>query len=118
VAVSAAVLLRNEQASISARTGKHCQKNIQQDDLKSHTLQSINRPLFELLEGDLCGGRDVVEIQSIRVILLLVGWGCELLLLVVQSRPPLGVNTIGVLSNHFDDDMNPNPVAMSVVDST
>lgn len=48
-----------------------------------HTLQSIDGPLLKLLECDLRGRGDIVEIQTVRVVLLLVYWRCELLFLVV-----------------------------------
>lgn len=86
--------------------------------MEVHTLQSVDSPLFELFESDLCGRRDLVEIQPIRVILLLIRRSRELLLLVVQSGSPLRIDTTGILSNHLGGATNPNPVAMSVVDST
>lgn len=65
-----------------------------------HTPQPINGPLLELLEGDLSRRRRVVQVQTVRVVLLLVDWYGELPFFVVDSCPAFGVDTVGVLSNH------------------
>lgn len=65
-----------------------------------HTLQPVDGPLFKLLEGDLSRWRRVVQIQTMRVILLLVGGRGELSLLVIDGCPAFGINPMGVLSNH------------------
>lgn len=98
--VSAGFLLRNEQASISARTS----------DGQSYawfayrgigcTSQSINCPLFKLLESDLSGWRNLVEIQPVGVVMLFVGGSCELLLFVVKGTSALWVDATVILSYH------------------
>lgn len=65
-----------------------------------HTLQPINGPLLKLLEGDLSRRRRVIQVQTVRVVLLLVDWYGELPFFVVDSCPAFGVDTVGVLSNH------------------
>lgn len=64
------------------------------------TLQSVNRPLLELFQSDLGRRWDIVEIQAMRVVLLLERRRCELLLSWVQVGPPLGVNSMKILSYH------------------
>ncbi len=99
-AVSAGVLLRNEQASSSARTGDDQYIVNQNQGSDSDTSQSIYGPLLELLKSDFSGGRDLIEVQSVGIFLLLVCWDCELLLLVIKCTPPLRVYTTVVLSDH------------------
>lgn len=66
------------------------------------TLESVDSPLFEFLQSDLCCWWDFIEVQAMRIVLLLEYRRCELLLLVIKSGPPLRVNSVGVLSNHLD----------------
>lgn len=64
------------------------------------TFQSVDSPLFKLLERDLSGGRHIVEVQTVWIFLLLEGRSCELLLFVIEDGPSLGVNSMVVLSYH------------------
>ena len=64
------------------------------------TSQSIYGPLLELLESDFSSWRNLVKVQSVGIFLLLVCWGCKLLLLMVECTPPLRIYTIVVLSDH------------------
>lgn len=70
-----------------------------------YTLQPVNCPLLELFESDLCRRRRVVQVQTVRVILLLVGGCSELLLLGIDCCPALWVNPMSVLSNHCARDI-------------
>lgn len=70
------------------------------EDSQQHTSQSINGPLLKLLERDLGSGRHIVEIQTVGVVLLLVGGRGELLLFVVEHGAPLGVDAVRVLPDH------------------
>ena len=65
------------------------------------TSQSINGPLLELLESNLCCWWGFVQVQTMGVLLLLVEWSSELLLLVINSAPPLWIEAAEVLSDHF-----------------
>jgi hypothetical protein len=65
-----------------------------------HTLQSVNGPLLELLESDFRRRRYFINVQAVRIILLLVCWGGELSLFGVNNSPSFGINAMGVLSNH------------------
>ena len=65
-----------------------------------HTLQTVDCPLFELLERDLCRRRCVVQVQTVRIILLLVGRCSELPLLVIDCCPAFWVDSMSVLSDH------------------
>lgn len=66
-----------------------------------NTLQPINSPLLKLLEGDLRRGRRVVQVQAMRIVLLLVDRRSKLSFLVVDSRPAFRVDPMCILSNHF-----------------
>lgn len=67
--------------------------------------QAVDGPLLELLEGDVCGGGDGVEVQAVRVFDIFVGGGSELLLGVVQVCAPLGVYSRGALTDHGCDEV-------------
>jgi hypothetical protein len=67
---------------------------------KIYTLQSVNGPLLELLKRNLCCRWDLVEIETMGIVLLLVCRRRELLFFVVQGGPPFGVDSMKVLSNH------------------
>ena len=69
---------------------------------EARTLESVNGPLLKLLESYLCSWRDLVEVQSVRVVLLLVRRRCELLLPVVDDIPSFWVNPVDILSNHLE----------------
>lgn len=101
--ISVADLFRYEQDSSSART------KLVHVSWKGHwygphahtlTLQSVDRPLFKLLEGDLCRRRHLVEVETMWVFLLLVYRGRELLLPVVDDCPSLGINPMHILPDH------------------
>jgi hypothetical protein len=70
-AVSARVLFLNEQASSSARTSRY-QFLFFLSRGERNTSQTINSPLFELLERDIRGRRSNVEVQAMLVFLNLV----------------------------------------------
>lgn len=67
----------------------------------SLTPQSVDSPLLKFLQSNLCSWRFSIEIQPVRILLLLVYRRCELLLFMVQSRPPLRINSVKILSNHL-----------------
>jgi len=60
------------------------------------TSEPINCPLFEFLKRDVGSWRGFVKIEAVGVFLLFVEWQGELLLLMVYSGPPLGIDTIVV----------------------
>lgn len=51
------------------------------------TLQSVNSPLLKLLKRDLGRGRRVVQVQTVRVFLLLVDWCGKLSLFRIDDSP-------------------------------
>lgn len=65
-----------------------------------HTLQSVNSPLLELFEGDFRGRRYLINVQTVRIVLLLVCWSSELSFFRVNDSPSFGINAMSVLSNH------------------
>lgn len=65
------------------------------------TSETVDCPLLELLEGDVCSGRRRVEVESVGVLLLFVTAVDELLLAVVDV-PPFGVYPVEVLPEHTD----------------
>lgn len=67
---------------------------------KEHTLQTVNSPLLKLLKGDLSRWRGVVQIQTIRIVLLLVGRRGELPFLGVDCCPAFRIDSMSVLSDH------------------
>lgn len=71
-AVSAGVLFRKEQASISARTAIHQYACLRAKVNGEVTSQPIDCPLFELLQLDFGGRGKVIEVQPMRILLLLV----------------------------------------------
>ena len=68
--------------------------------LRFHTLQPVNSPLLKLFESDFRRWRRVVQVQAMRILLLLVDRRSELSFFMVDSRPAFRVNPIRVLSNH------------------
>ena len=66
------------------------------------TLESVDSPLFKFLQSDLCCWWDFIEVQAMRIVLLLEYRCCELFLLVIKRGPPLRINSVKVLSNHLD----------------
>lgn len=65
-----------------------------------HTLQSVNSPLLKLFEGDLRSGRYFVDVQTVRIVLLLVCCGSELSFLGINHSSAFRIDPISVLSNH------------------
>lgn len=65
-----------------------------------HTLQSINSPLLKLLEGDFRRRRRIVQVQTMRIVLLLVARRSELSFLMVDSCPAFGINPMRILPDH------------------
>lgn len=98
-AVSASVLLRNVQASSSARTSNG-QFLVEVKGESALTSQPVNGPLLKLLKPDLGGWRDMVDVQSMGIVLFLVRGAGELLLLVIDGRPSLWIDSIRVVANH------------------
>lgn len=98
-AVSTGVLLRNVQTSSSARTGDS-QFLVEVKGGSALTSQPVNGPLFELLKPDLGGWRDMVDVQSMGIVLFLVRRAGELLLLVIDGRPSFWIDPIRVVANH------------------
>lgn len=68
--------------------------------LQLHTLQPVNSPLLKLFESDFRRWRRVVQVQAMRILLLLVDRRSELSFFMVDSRPAFRVNPIRILSNH------------------
>lgn len=66
------------------------------------TFQSVNRPLFKLFKCYLCSWRDLIEVQTVRIILLLVCRCSKLLLPVIEDSPLFGINSVDILPNHFE----------------
>lgn len=66
------------------------------------TSQTINRPLFELLKCDLCGGRGFVEVKPVGILLLLIDRKGELFLLRIDSSPPFWVDTVELRFYHLN----------------
>lgn len=64
------------------------------------TSQSLNCPLFELLECNFRRWRSFVEVQAVRILLLPVKWCCKLLFLMINGTSPLWINTTELLSDH------------------
>lgn len=118
-AVSAGVLLRKEQASSSARTaqgtrqlggfgcdgvGKEVYRSCDsrgERGIEELTSQPVDRPLLELLERDVGGGRRAVVVQPVGVALLFPLSGAELRLAVVKHVATLGLDAVWVLTDHF-----------------
>lgn len=75
---------------------------------EEYTSESIYRPLLKLLQRNFRRRRDFVEIQTMRIFMLLVRGICKLLLLVVEACPPFGVEAINILSNHAVGVINSN----------
>jgi hypothetical protein len=65
-----------------------------------HTSQPVNGPLLKLLERYVGSGRRGIEIQTMRVLGLLVSRVRELLLAVVEDVSPLRINAVEILSLH------------------
>ena len=102
MAVSAGVLFRNEQASSSARTGVVSGSSFHRTvRLGTHTSQSIDCPLFKLLKGDLLSRRELIEAQTMRIIMSLINGSCELFLLVVDVVASLWVNAVELWVHHL-----------------
>lgn len=64
------------------------------------TSQSVNGPLLEFLELDLCGRRGFIEVETMSIFVVLVGGVFELLLLVIDSAPSLRIDSVVLLSDH------------------
>lgn len=64
------------------------------------TSQTVNSPLFELFECDICSWGSNIEIQSAFVLERLVGWRIELLRPMVVGGPPLRIDSCN-LADHF-----------------
>lgn len=67
----------------------------------AYTSETVDCPLLELLEGDVCRGRRRVEVEPVGILLLFVTAVDELLFAVVDM-PPLGVYPVEVLPEHVD----------------
>lgn len=65
------------------------------------TSETVDCPLLELLEGDVCRGRRRVEVESVGVLLLFITAVDELLLAVIDV-PPFCVYSVEVLPEHID----------------
>lgn len=66
----------------------------------THTLQSIDGPLLELLQRDLRGRRRVIDVHAMGIVLLFESCRGELSFLGVNDGPPLRINAINILSDH------------------
>lgn len=65
-----------------------------------HTSQSVNCPLFKLLERDVGGWGITVEVEARGIISFLVLWSCKLLLAMVDNIATLWVDSIMLLPQH------------------
>ena len=65
------------------------------------TSQTIDSPLFELLECDVCCWGCDIEIEPILVLQSLVFGRLELFRSMVESRSSLGVNSCKLLADHI-----------------
>ena len=103
---SGGVRLRKEVDSSSARTIRGQLRLPCVINKTTRTPQPVNAPSFELLERDFRRWRDIIEIQTVGILLLLVRCGCcicKLLSLVrdVVVRAPFGVGTrMGICAKH------------------
>ena len=66
-----------------------------------HTPQAIDSPLLKLLQCYIGCRRNGIEIQSMLVFLILVGWCLELFLAIVDIVPSLGINACKALPDHL-----------------
>lgn len=66
----------------------------------SVTSKSINGPLLELLERNICCGRICVKVQAVGILRVLELGRCKLLLAVVDNVSPLGVDSVVVVAHH------------------
>lgn len=64
------------------------------------TAKTIDGPLLELLERDLQCWRHLVEIEAVRVVDRSVSGLSELFPLVIEDRPPLGIDPGCFLPDH------------------
>ena len=67
----------------------------------SVTSKSIDGPFFEVFKCDVGGWRDLVEVETVGILLFLVSRFGELLLLVGDYVPPLWVDAIELLLDHL-----------------
>lgn len=64
------------------------------------TSQTVDGPLFELLERDICCGRARIEVQAVLALDILVGRDGELLFAVIEISPSFGAESVCVVPNH------------------
>lgn len=60
----------------------------------------VDGPLLELLECDVCCGRDNVKVQAVLVFEILIGGSGELFFAVMERCAPLCVHARDILSDH------------------
>ena len=73
---------------------------------RKHTSQSVNRPLFELLQRNLRRWRCIIEVQSVRIIHLLKDRVCKLSTFMIKIRSSFGIELTKILSNHIEVDLS------------
>ena len=85
---------------------------------KRITSETVDSPLFELLEGDFGGRGCGVEIQTVRVFLHLVKRMGELFFLVVEDVAAFGVDAVaaggGRLADHFEIETRAHSLSLSL----
>ena len=85
---------------------------------KRVTSETVDSPLFELLEGDFGGRGCGVEIQTVRVFLHLVKRMGELFFLVVEDVAAFGVDAVaaggGRLADHFEIETRAHSLSLSL----
>ena len=69
-------------------------------EIPLHTSQPVDSPLFKLFEGDVCGRRIRVKVETMGVIEVLVCGCSKLLLAVIEDIAPLRINSVEVLPQH------------------
>lgn len=67
----------------------------------SVTSKSINGPFFEFFERDVGSWRDLVEVETVAILLFLESRFCKLLLLVSYYVSPLWIYAIELLLDHL-----------------
>lgn len=82
--------------------------------ITGRTPQPINGPLFKLLELNLRRRGHIVEVEPVRVLLLLVGRVRKLSLLVADHVAPLGIDPVRCPSDHCVFVLSPGSLGWQV----
>ena len=65
-----------------------------------YTPEPINCPLLEVLKRNFSYWGQIIEVQSVRIVLILVRSGSELFFLMIEGTSPLWIYAIVVLPYH------------------